>query len=293
MTLQKKATIVATITAGNLAVIKLVFGIMSGSVAILASAIDSVLDLVISLFNYFAVNTAEKNPNEKFNYGFGKIEALAGVFEGSLIGFSGLYILYQAFSNYTTGTEIVNLESSIIVMIISMVVTFCLVWFLNYVYKKTGSLVIKSDSLHYKTDLLTNASVLVSLGLVYLTSLNIIDSLVGGAIAIYIVYSAIGIIKESVFVLMDKSIDDEMIAQIEEIIKSKNRVSSFHCLKTRSAGNNIFVDVHVVFDKEILLYDAHKVGDKIEDEIAKLDNSKEWVINIHLDPVDDFKDFNH
>ena len=148
MTLQKKATIVSSITATVLIIIKLTIGILSGSVSVLASAIDSVLDLIISAFNYFAINKSEQPANKTFNYGKGKIEALAAVIEGTIITMSGLFILYQAIEKAYVGGETTLLGSSILVMAISLVITIALVIFLNYVAKKTNNMVIKSDALH-------------------------------------------------------------------------------------------------------------------------------------------------
>ncbi len=156
MTLQKKATVVASATSTLLIFIKLTIGFLSGSVAVLASAIDSVLDLIVSMFNFFAVTKSEQPADQTFNYGRGKIEALAAVIEGTVITMSGLYILYEAIRKAFGHEETKLLETSIIVMLISLVITISLVIYLNYVAKKTNSMVIKSDALHYKTDLYSN-----------------------------------------------------------------------------------------------------------------------------------------
>jgi cation diffusion facilitator family transporter len=153
MRLEKKATLVSSTTAVLLVIMKVFIGVMSGSVAVLASAIDSVLDLAVSIFNYFAVHNSEKAPDDRFNFGRGKIEAIASVLEGVIITLSGIYIFYSAVMKLLHGSETQYLEASIIVMIISVIMTGALVMFLNYVAKKTNSMVIKADALHYKTDL--------------------------------------------------------------------------------------------------------------------------------------------
>ncbi|RXJ88607.1 cation-efflux pump, partial [Malaciobacter molluscorum] len=131
----------------------------SGSVAVLASAIDSVLDMFVSLFNYFAIHNSEKPADETFNYGRGKIEALASVIEGTIITISGLFLLYQAIEKAITGETSKYLGISLTIMIISLVITILLVLFLNNVAKKTDNMVIKADVLHYKTDVYTNLAV--------------------------------------------------------------------------------------------------------------------------------------
>lgn len=290
MTLEKKATIISSLTAGFLTIIKLIVGMLSGSVALIASAVDSILDMFVSLFNLFAVHNSEKPADERFNYGRGKIEALASVIEGSIIAFSGFFILYQAFKKYFSQEEVSYLDLSLIVMGISMVVTLALVSFLNYVAKKTNSLVIKSDSLHYKTDLYANFAVLVSLILVYITNIQLIDVIVGGAIAIYIIKSSYELIKEGVLILLDQAMEEPIVEQIKQYIEEEEKAYTYHYLKTRQAGKYRFVDVHVVFNCLISLLEAHKASDRIADKIKDIDNEYIWIINIHLDPYDDSKE---
>lgn len=287
MTLQKKATIVSSSTATLLIVIKLFIGILSGSVAVLASAIDSVLDLIVSAFNYFAITKAEQPANKKFNYGKGKIEALAAVIEGTVITVSGLFIFYTAIKKAIYHEPLEHLENSIIVMIVSLVLTIALVIFLNYVAKKTRSMVVKSDALHYKTDVLSNGAILVSLVLIQVTGFELIDSIMGVVISIYIIHSAYEIIKDGVYILLDASLDEEIVESIKNIILGEKEISDFHYLKTRKSANTNFVDVHLVFSPGISLMRAHHAGDRIEEKIKELIPDGEWIINAHLDPYDD------
>ena len=289
MTLQRKATIVSTSVAALLTIIKLVVGIASGSVAVLASAVDSILDMFVSIFNFFAIHNSEKPADHIFNYGRGKIEALASVIEGTIIAISGLFLLYQAITKAIEGRVSSYLEESLIIMIISLIITILLVLFLTSVAKKTKSMVIKADALHYKTDVYTNAAVLISLILIQLTGYEIIDVFVGGGIALFIIYSAYELIKDGILVLLDKSIESDQVDKIVQIIKDEQRVNTHHLLKTREAGHQTFVDVHLVFDCLITLMDAHRVSDKIEEKIRKIDTSRDWIITIHMDPYDDLE----
>ncbi len=286
--IEKRATIVASFTATALIIIKAVIGFMSGSVAVLASAIDSILDLIISLFNYFALNKASKPADDEFNYGRGKIEAIAAVIEGTIITISGLVILYVSIRKAYLGESTNYLGASILIMSISIFLTLFLVLYLNRVAEKTDNLVIKSDALHYKTDLYSNGAILLALGVIYITGFEIIDSIMGILIAIYIIYSAINLIKEALFILLDAAIDKEIVEKIKRIIEEEEMIDSYHYLKTRRSGNTYFVDVHLVFNsKDILLIDAHHAGDRVEEKIMNIDKEKEWAINIHLDPIDD------
>ena len=287
MTLQKKATVISSATATLLIIIKLFVGIMSGSVAVLASAIDSVLDLIVSAFNYFAISKAEQPADKKFNYGKGKIEALAAVIEGTVITVSGLFIFYTAIKKAIKSEPLEYLGNSIIVMVISLALTIALVIFLNYVAKKTRSMVVKSDALHYKTDVLSNGAILVSLVLIQMTRFELIDSIMGVVISIYIIHSAYEIIRDGVYILLDASLDEEMVEKMRYIILEEKEISDFHYLKTRKSGNTNFVDVHLVFSPGISLMRAHHAGDRIEEKIKELIPDEAWVINAHLDPYDD------
>lgn len=288
MTLQKKATVVSTSVAALLTLMKLVIGIASGSVAVLASAVDSILDMFVSIFNYFAISNSEKPADKTFNYGRGKVEALASVIEGTIITISGLFLLYQAGRKAIDGSVSQYMDISIVVMILSMFITIFLVMFLNKIAKKTNSMVIKADALHYKTDVYSNAAVLISLLLISFTGYEIIDVIVGGAIALFIIYSAYELIHDGVLVLLDRAVDDEIVLGIEKVIRNNDRVNTYHLLKTREAGHQTFVEVHLVFDCIITLMDAHRASDDIERKIQELDEQRDWVINIHMDPYDDF-----
>ncbi len=287
MTVQRRATVIATSVAVLLTLVKFIIGVASGSVALLASAIDSLLDTVISIFNFFAIKKSEEKTTDRFQYGKGKIQAIAGVIEGTIITTSGLYIIYRAVEKGIYGEETALLIPAIGVMLFSIVATALLVWYLLKIAKETNSIVIKADALHYKTDLLSNGVILISLILVSWTGLDIIDSIFGFLIGIYIIYSAYEIIEEGIFILLDHSLDEEIIAKIREIISSHSEVNGFHWLKTRTDGTHNFVEFHLVLEPEMKLLKAHRISDEIEEQIRKLDSKRKWVITPHYDPYDD------
>ena len=287
MSSQKKATVVSTSVATLLVFVKLAIGIASGSVAVLASAIDSLLDMAVSLFNFFAIKKSEEEPNESYHYGKGKIQAIAGVIEGTVITMSGLYIIYVAIEKLRMGKETTLLLPSILAMAISIVVTWFLVRYLLSVAEKTGNIVIKADALHYRTDLWSNAAVLLALGLVSLTGFDSIDAIFGMGIGLYIIYSAYEIIVEGIEILLDKALDGRIVAKIGEIISTHPEVTSYHWLRTRTDGTTNFVEFHMVLRPNMLLLEAHRIADEVEEGIIALDPDKRWVITPHFDPYDD------
>ncbi len=287
MSSQKKATVVSTSVATLLVFVKLIIGIASGSVAVLASAIDSLLDMAVSIFNFFAIKKAEEDPDENYHYGKGKIQAIAGVIEGTVITMSGLYIIYVAIEKLHKGSATSLLGASIAAMLISIVVTYFLVRYLLRIAEETDNIVIKADALHYKTDLLSNGAVLVSLALVYMTGIDAIDAVFGMGIGAYIIYSAYEIIVEGVEILLDKALDGEVVAKIGEIIANHPKVTSYHWLKTRTDGTTNFVEFHMVLKPDMTLLEAHRIADEVELQIMALDPNKRWVISPHFDPYDD------
>ena len=284
---ERKATTISTATATILTFVKLIVGIMSGSVAVLASAIDSILDMGVSIFNYFAIKKSEEHPDENFQYGKGKIQAIAGVIEGTVITLSGLYIIYEGIEKVLAGKRVEYLGVSLGVMIFSIILTWLLVRYLMKVAKETDNIVIKADALHYQTDLLSNGAVIVSLFIVYITHWSWIDAIFGIGIGLYIIYSAYEIIQESVMILLDRSLGADVVAKIGEIISSDSRVRGYHWLKTRTDGRHNFVEFHLVLTPDMTLEEAHKIAEDLEYKIASLEPNKGWIITPHFDPYDD------
>jgi len=287
MRIEKKATLVSSSTALLLVTIKMVVGIMSGSIAILASAIDSFLDLLVSIFNYFALHQSEKKADAKFNFGRGKLEAIAAVMEGTIISISGLFIAYNAVEKLLHPKHIAYMELSLIVMGISIVLTAALVLFLLRIAKQTGNLVIRADALHYQTDLYTNGAIIVALGVIHFTDFELIDPILGIGIAIYMIYSAYPIIKEGFLMLMDIALDEEEIEKIDTYLTLRNDINGHHHLTTRRSGSDIFITVHVVFNVSISLFDAHRISDKLEEGLDALFEDERVHTIIHMDPYDD------
>ena len=281
---QRKATLVSSITAFLLMIMKFSIWIFSWSIAVLSSAIDSLMDLFVSLFNNFAVYLAEKSPNKDFNYWRWKIEAMASFFEWLVIIASWIYVFYESIKKIIYRDEISHISISVIVMIISVTVTFFLVTYLYKIAKETDNLVIKSDALHYKTDLLTNWWILLALGIIYFTKFYLIDALIWICIAVYIVKEAYELVKKWFLLLMDVSLEEEEVEKIITIIRWKDKVKDYYNLKTRQSGNMKFVEVNVIVNQCMALIEADTISHNIEWEIKDIDKKSNWEILIHMDP---------
>ncbi|MFW5606806.1 cation diffusion facilitator family transporter [Campylobacter hyointestinalis] len=281
------APVVAGAVAIILAIVKFVVGITSGSLAVLSSAIDSMLDCLVSVLNYFALKKSNANPNDKFNFGYGKVEALVALFEGAFIVGIAVFICYSSVQKLLNGAKSVETTSAMLVMAISMVLTGLLVLYLRRVYKKTGNLIIKADALHYKTDLLTNLAIFIALFVIWITGYDVVDAIFGIVVSIYIAFSAFGLVKEGVYILLDGALPSDVVRTIIDILNSKEDVKSYHYLKTRKSGEKSFFSVHLVFDPNISLSKAHKVADDIESDIKSKFSTQKWVFDTHFDIEDD------
>ena len=282
---KKIATLISVNTAFMLAVVKLIGGVLTGSVSVLASAVDSILDIGSSTVNYFAIKQSEQPPDNDHRYGHAKFESLASLIQAGVITLSGLYILYEAYARFESGKAVKSIEGGIWVMLFSLAVTFFLVIFLRKVAKKENSSILKTESLHYEIDLLTGGGVLAGLVLVKVTGINAIDPFISVLIALKTVYSALILGKEVSEDLVDKALDEDDLKKIHGVLNQYNCVIvGWHKLRTRKAGTEKFADLHVQVNRHLTIEDAHTIADMIEKDIAETLGGAD--VQIHIEPCE-------
>jgi cation diffusion facilitator family transporter len=285
----RRATLVTTAVSFSLVAAKTAVGLSTGSVAVLASAIDSLLDFVVSLFNAFAVRGSEKPRDENHNYGHGKIEGLAALLEGLFILGSAGFVLWKAGARLLDPQPLplAGIDLALVVMLVSMTVSAALVWYLRRAGRRSRSLVLEADALHYRTDVWSNAAVLAGMLVLRFTGWQMADPLIAAGIGLYIAWAALPLIRKALDMLLDHALPEDLAARILEIAANHSPlVNGVHELKTRRSGDVNFVEFHIVFDEDIPLGRAHRISDEIEMKIRRLEKAR-WSINIHLDPVDD------
>jgi ferrous-iron efflux pump FieF len=299
----RKATLAASLAALILIVVKLSVGLLSGSVVVLASAVDSLLDFLVSSFNAYAVRSAERPSDQTYNYGRGKMEGVAAFSEGLFIFASALYILREAFLKFTgpgepgLGFRLPDaipdnaLGWAMGAMAFSLIVTAGLVAYLKKMGRESQSLIIRADTLHYQTDLLSNGGILLALVLVRFTGWAWLDPAIAIGVSLFVARAAVPLLRKGLDMLLDRALDAELVEKIRRIAEShSDRVSNVHELKTRRSGDTNLVEFHLVFDENIKLREAHRIADEIEMRVRDLEKAR-WIVNIHLDPVDDsFRD---
>jgi len=281
--LMRWATYASVSTALILILVKVVAWFITDSVSILATLLDSSLDVLASLVNLVAVRHALQPADKEHRFGHGKAEALAGMGQAMFIAGSAGFLLLQAVGRLVSPQELTaGLEVGVGVMIFSIIATLILLSFQKYVIKQTNSTAIKADALHYRTDLLVNASVIVALLLTFY-GWSYFDALFGIGIAIFILYSAWEIVKESIDLLMDHELPDDEREKIRQIVIKHPKVQGMHDLRTRRSGTRIFIQLHLELDSTLTLAAAHIIADDVENELESFFQDAEVII--HEDPV--------
>lgn len=282
--LLKLASIASVITAGFLIVAKLAAWYMTGSVGLLASLVDSVMDSIASLINLFAIRYSLQPADEEHRFGHGKAEPLAGLAQAAFIAGSAIFLIFHAIDRLRLAQPLEQVGVGVGVMILAIVMTLILLAIQRYVIRKTDSTAIRADSLHYATDLLTNVSILLAL---YLTTLGWTwaDPVFAIAVAIYIFYSAFHIGHDSFQQLMDRELPADILEKIQATAMSHSEVTGTHELRTRQSGQTRFVQLHLELDEEMSLKRAHQIADEVEWEIKAFLPGAE--VLIHQDPADD------
>ena len=276
----KSASYASVLVAIIIMLIKAYGWAATDSQSILASLIDSCLDITSSVINLVAIKVALRPPDHNHRFGHDKFQDLA-IFSQSIFFFaSSLFILFSSGRSLYLGHIPENSALGVDIMYLCIFLTLILVIYQSYVVKKTGSKIIAADKQHYFSDFLTNIAVVISL---YLSSkFWYVDALAGILVAIYIVRASYILFREAIHNLSDEEFDDVERKQIIEIIHSVPETKGFHELKTRSAGNKPFIQFHLELDGNLSLIAAHIISDKVADKLIKLFPTAEIII--HQDP---------
>jgi ferrous-iron efflux pump FieF len=280
--LMRSATYASVALAAILIGTKLVAWVLTDSVSLLSSMMDSLMDIAASLINLFAVRHALTPADREHRFGHGKAEPLASLGQAAFIMGSGVFIVIQAVQRILHPVAVERTEVGIGVMVFAIVATTALVAYQRYVVKRTGSSAIKADSLHYVTDVLVNGSVIVSLLLVAHLGWVYADPIFAIGIALYILHSAWRIAREALRHLMDRELPDEERERIKAIVGAHPKVVSMHELKTRRSGVRAFIQLHMELDGAMPLASAHDVSDEVEAAILEAFPNAEVII--HADP---------
>jgi cation diffusion facilitator family transporter len=272
-------------TVASLILLKVTVGIFSGSVSIIAQAVDSLLDLFASLVTFFGLRFAAKPADREHPFGHGKMESISGVVQGGLIFAAAAFILYQAITRIIGGAAIEYVTAGIVVMAVCIVVNILISRHLLRVARKTDSAALEANARNLATDVYTALGVLAGLVAVRITGLNILDPIIAIAVVIFILKTAYDVIRKS----FPHLIDVRLPADEEELIESTMRehmgeLVGFHSLRTRKAGSERYIELHMIMARDASVERAHKLCDHLEEEIkSRLPHSD---VMIHVEPCD-------
>jgi ferrous-iron efflux pump FieF len=281
--LLRRATFIAVAVAGALVLLKLSAWLVTGSVALLGSLIDSLLDVAASAVNMLGVRQALVPPDREHRFGHGKAEPIAALGQAAFIAGSAAFLTIEAIDHVAHGRRIIDSTTGIAVMGISIFATLGLVLYQRSVIRRTRSVAIAADALHYAGDVLVNAAVIVALLLTDWLGWSMADPIFAFGIAGYVFWSAARIARQALDLLMDREFPEADRQRIRAIAMGHPEVQAVHDLRTRSSGSQDFIQFHLELDGGITLAEAHRISDAVEAAIVAAFPGAEVII--HQDPA--------
>ena len=278
----RRATKVAVAAAALMIVGKLGAWLATDSVSLLSSLADSVMDVLASLINLFAVRQALMPADREHRFGHGKAEPLAGLGQALFITASAIFLVVEAVGRILEPELIARAPVGIGVMVFAIIVTTALVTYQRRVVRLTGSTAIKADALHYASDILMNVGVIAALALALTVGWGLADPIIAIVIAGVIVHAAARVALSSIQQLMDHEFPEEDRDRIRRIVLEHPEVLNCHDLRTRRSGIDSFIQVHVEMDRSLTLLRAHEISDAVEARIREAFPHAE--VLIHADP---------
>lgn len=255
----------------------------TSSLGVLGSAVDSFLDLFSSMMNWFSLVQAEKPADAEHQYGHGKIESLAGLFQSIILTLTAFYLVVEAIRRFQKGSVQIQTTEAILTMIVSMFATTLLVLKLKRAEKDSDSLILKAERLHFQSDILSNLGIIFSLILVGWTQRIEFDFLAGILVAIYILSQSLPLLKTSVDELLDRALPSEEIKKIKDIILNFDpRICSFHEFRTRKLGSIRFIEFHIEIRDIESFIEAHALTEQLIVRIQEQFSGAD--VTIHYDP---------
>lgn len=282
---KSSAARLSMLAAGFLIALKTVTGVITGSISVWASLLDSTMDIFASAINYFAVRAASRPADEDHSYGHGKAESLAGLFQSLVIAASGTVLVYESIRRVVNPNPTASEWVGVLTMVVAVLVSVALVARLRRVARETDSPALQADATHYVTDIYSNASALLALVIVGLTPYQIADPIISLGIACYILWSAVSVGRESIDVLMDRRLPLQVDEQVAEVVGRyrDQGVLGFHDLRTRRSGSQKFIDLHLEVERDMRLQEAHDVTVRVLRAIeAEIPRAR---VQIHTDPA--------
>ena len=253
-----------------------------GSVAVLASLTDSIIDSAISVMNFMAIRYSMKPADEEHRHGHGKAEGLAAMFQGAFIFGTGVFLILESLARFAGHAPVSDYWSGISVMILAIVLSLVLVAIQNYSLRHAPSLAVEADKAHYSGDIVINGGVIAVLLALYFGAPDWIDPAFALGVAGWLAHTAWGIVKKGIDMLLDRELPDEQRNKILEIAGTNKDVRAVHDLRTRKSGMQLYITFDIEVDPELALRKAHAISLQVERAVYREFPNAE--IMIHVDP---------
>ncbi|HEV2764924.1 MAG TPA: cation diffusion facilitator family transporter [Pyrinomonadaceae bacterium] len=284
---KQRAALLSVVTAASLIALKTTTGFLTGSISVWASLLDSAMDVFASIVNYFAVRAATRPPDAEHPYGRGKAESLAGLLQAAVISVSGLFLISEAVGRLLRPRPTSHEWLGVATMFVAAAASVLLVARLRRTADETESPALAADAAHYASDVYTNGAALLALFVTALTRWPLADPLISIAISLYILWTAVGVGRESVGDLMDRRLPKWVDRKIARVVGRyrKQGVLGFHDLRTRRSGSQKFIDLHLEVERHKTLEEAHELTVRVLRDIEReVPRSR---VQIHTDPAGD------
>lgn len=262
--------------------IKVTAWIATGSVSVLSSVMDSLLDNTMALINFLAVRQALYPADREHRFGHGKFEPLASLAQSAFMVGVAIMIMIEAVDRLSHPQPIGNMELGIGAMVLVIVLIIALVIYQQHVIRLTDSIVVRADSLHYKSDVMMHIGIILSLVFAGALDIHWADSAFALGIALFLLWGAKGIFVEALNILVDRELPEEKRSRIREIALSHPEVHDIHDFRTRSSGDQIFIQLHIEMDPEMKLSAAYQVAEDVIDNILQTFPNAE--VQVHQEP---------
>lgn len=285
--LRRRATWASVGVASTLILVKLGAYVSTGSVALLSSLIDSTVDLFASLVIFVGVRYALQPPDVTHRFGHGKSEPLAAMAQALFIIGSAVFLVYEGVNRLVNPEPVRHGWIGMSAIGVALVFTVALIVYQGHVMRRTGSVAIGADQLHYTADVGMNLAVLLALFLVQQTGWPYFDPIFALGIAGYLIYGAWAIAGTSLGMLMDRELPPEDRRRIREIVMAHPETRGVHDMRTRNAGDRIFIEFHLELDSHLTLEAAHDITDAVENEVAEAFTNAEVLIHQEPEGLDD------
>ncbi|MEJ5115453.1 CDF family cation-efflux transporter FieF [Erwinia billingiae] len=279
--LVNRAALAATMLASVLLLVKIFAWWYTGSVSLLAALVDSLVDIAASLTNLFVVRYSLQPADREHTFGHGKAESLAALAQSMFISGSALFLFLTGLQHLATPNEMRGPLIGIVVTLIALFSTLVLVTFQRWVVKRTRSVAIRADMLHYQSDVIMNGAILLALGLSWY-GFKRADALFALGIGVWILTSALRMGYDAVQALLDRALPDEDRQTIIDIATNWPGVQGAHDIRTRQSGPTRFIQLHLEMDDDLPLYQAHKMAEDVEKALLSRFPGSDVII--HQDP---------